>query len=446
MSTIQQAASAQTILKEKYPLAMINSLTKYSQVLDLFTEKSGQLFEGPDGKGYKLSSLIGGLEGIGARREMEDLPMPQVNQNINPQLSLVYNYLAIQASYQARANLVGGDTAMADFNAAVIIPALQNFATDCDRQACGAGTGVLARVDAAAPAAALDIDAPFGIAANTKGWTTVRRGMSVVIGPNIDGTGLRDGGTPVTVLAVNPLGNAGGGTITLSALPAGTADDDYIFRGDQFGTNASTGGAPREMMGLEGLVDNGTNVAVLQNIDRATVPEFNSTIVDATQAPYSNAFTQGLAMYLITQARLVGSGRVNVLLCNDDVWRQGYGNLPGAAGSYPGFGAAESRGGVSVTVGAKGYTVALPSGPTELRGVPRTAVGRLYGLDTSTLIRMKLGNGEWVNNQDGGMWHQVQSGGTIKDAGFAIWRLPMNLGITDPRKCSKATGISETGF
>lgn len=445
MATIEQVGSASTILKEKYPLLMYNMMTKFSQVLDLFSEQTGNLFEGPDGKGYKLSGLIGGLEGIGARLENEALPLDSANQNINPLLYLKYNYARITATYQARANLVGGDTAMANFNRAVIIPQMENLSTDLDRQACGTATGVLARIDGS-PAAAMPIDAPFGIAANTKGWTTVRRGMSVVFGPNIDGSGLRSGGTAYKVLSVNPLGNAGGGIANLDGFPADALDNDFIFRGDELGVNTALGGTEREMMGLEGLIDDGTNISVIQNIDRSVVYEFSSNIIDATQAPYSNAFTTGLAMKLITDSQLIGSGTIRVLLCNNDVWRQGVGAFGGSSGFYGGFGGAQDRGGMDVKSGADRYTVALPSGRVEIRGVPRTAVGRLYGIDPSVLIKCRLGNGEWVTNPDGGMWHQVQSGSTIKDSNYAIYRVPMNLGITDPRKCGKATGISETGY
>lgn len=440
MASITQQGSAQAILKEKYPLLMYNMMTEFSQVLDLFSEQTGNLFEGPDGKGYKLSGLIGGLEGIGARLENEALPLDSVNQNINPLLYLKFNYARVTATYQARANLVGGDTAMATFNRAVIIPQMANLATDMDRQACGAGSGALARVDGT-PAAAMPVDAPFGIAANTKAWTVLRRGMKVVFGPNIDGSGLRSGGQSSTVLSVDPLGNSGGGIANLDSFPADVLDDDFIFRGDELGANTATGGTEREMMGIEGLIDNGDQVAVLQNIDRDVVYEFNSQVIDATAAPYSNNFTAGLAMKMITDAQIIGNGRVKVLLCNNDVWRQGVGYLTTA---YPGLGASQDRGGVSAVVGADKYTVALPSGRVEIRGVPRTAVGRLYGIDPSVLIKCRLGNGEWVSNPDGGMWHQVQSGSTIKDANYAIYRIPMNLGITDPRKCTKATGISET--
>lgn len=446
MGLVTQNGSALNVLKERYPMAMYNSLVQFSDILDIFKEKAGKLFEGPDGKGYFLSSLIGGLQGIGARLENEALPIADPNQNIRPALYLKYNYAGIETTWQALKNLDGGAASMGSFNEAVIFPQLRELASDLDRQACGAGTGVLCRVDDAAPSTTLGLDAPFGLAANTKAWTIVRRGMSVVFGPTLDGSGLRSGGQVSKIISVNPLGNAGGGTVTLDSIPADVADDDYVFRGDAAGNNTSNGGIEREMMGLEGLVDDGTNVATLQNIDRNSVFEFRSTVIDATQAPYSNAFTSGLAMRIITDAQLVGNGKVDTILCNNDVWRQVIGALGGSSGFYGGFGASPDRGGANVTLGAKGVNVALPSGSVNVRGVPRTAVGRVYGLDSSTLIRCKLGDGDWVGTEAGGMWHQVRVGSTIKDALFAQYRIPQNLGITDPRKNTKATGVSEVGF
>lgn len=445
MADIQQSSNLQGLLKEVYPLAMYNSITTYSQVLDLFTAYAENAFEGPEGKGYKLSNLAGGLQGIGARLEDEILPAGGSPVFLSPVVYLAYNYARLTSTYQARVNADSSRAAMANFNTSVMVPAIRNLTSDLDRQSLGAGDGILARVDGT-PATTMPIDAPFGIAGDVKGWTNFSMGMTILFSPNPDGSAPRNGGVPVTVNTVSPTGNSGGGTIGISSLPSDVLDNDYIFRADAYGTNAATGGVSREMMGIEGLIDDGTVVSTLQGISRTTYNEFASEVIDASAAPYSAAFTEGLAMRTLTDLQLYGGmqgGSKAVFFCNNDVWRQAYNAIRGLGG----FGAASERGGASVAAGAKGLTVQLPMGTVELRGVPRTPWGRAYCVDPSVLIKASIGKGEWVSNDtNGGIWHQVHVGDAIKDASFAYFRVPMNLGITNPKLGIKVTKINEQAY
>ena len=441
MPTISKATELQGLLKERYPMLMYNTIVNYSEILDVFNEATNQkVYDGPDGKYYKLSDLYGGLQGIGSRLENQFLPEGGTPLFLNPLVKLKYHYARVDFTWQAYSNAQGGEAAFADFGSSVLLPTVENLTDDLDRQACGFAAGILARVDDASPDASLGIDAPFGLASNTKGWLTIKAGMKIVFSPNADGSALRDGGTPATVTTVDMTANGGGGIAYLDALPAGVADNDYIFRGDAYGTNIAVGGEEPEMMGLEGMVDDGTVLDTLENISRSTYSEWKSSVIDASAAPYSAAFTEGLALKMVTDARTMGGGRTDLIVCSHDVGRQAY----NAIRQLGGFGASRDSG--STKGGYSGVTFDTPLGSIQLRSVSRVAPGRVYALDRSTFCKFKNGNGDWVDMFGGSIFHQQAIGGAIKDAGFAYYRVALQLACTNPRKNIKATGINEAAY
>ena len=439
MSMIDKANALAGLLKERYPMLMYNTIVNRTEILDLFNEESSaKVWDGPDGKYYKLSDLMGGLQGIGSRLEDTYLPVSGSPIFINPLVKMKYHYARVDFTYQAMVNANAGDAAFADFGTAVLLPVVENLTDDLDRQACGYAAGILARY-VSTSGLTISIDRPFGLTGATKAWLNVKAGMSIVFGPNADGSALRSAGAPAKVLTVDPTGNSGGGTALLDFLPSDVLANDYIFRGDEQGANIPINGEEPEMMGIEGMVDDGTVLDTLENVSRASVFEWKSLVINAANAPYSAAFTEGLALRIMTDSRTLGGGKVNVIVCSHDVGRQAY-NAIRVLGGF-----ASSRDGSKVTGGYSGVTIETPMGPITIRSVARVAPGRAYGLDTSTLGRAKIGNGDWVDTF-GGIFHQQQVGGAIKDAGFAYYRVPCQLFCTDPKKSVKATGISEVAY
>ena len=440
MTLITKAVEMQGLLKERYPELMYNAMVVKTEVEDLFNEVSGTVFEGPDGKYFKLANLIGGMQGIGSRLEGQFLPAGGSPITINPLLKHKYHYARVDFTHQAFRNATAGPAGFAEFGTSVLLPTVENLQDDKDRQACGFGSGILCRVDDASPDTTLGLDAPFGVANDTKAYTVVKAGMKIVFGQNADGSGLRDGGNPATVLSVDPTGNSGGGIALIDALPTGVADNDYIFRGDEYGTNIPVGGDEPEQMGLEGIVDDGTVLSVFQNVDRTTTYEWRSPLINAGAAPYSGAVTDGLVMRMVSDAKTIGGASPTVFVGSHDVARQAFNSVRGLGG----FGA--NRDGNQTRMGTKGIIVDTPMGSFEIRGVSRICPSRLYLLDGSTLIRTKDGNGDWVDTWGNSIFHHISVGGAIKDAAYAFYRVTNQLGCRDPRKNVKAYGISETAY
>lgn len=441
MPTIDKLSIAEGLLKERYLGTLNNTIVKHSEIIDSMGEWAGESHNGPSGKYWKLANLYAGMEGIGSRLEGQFLPAGGTPQFLNPIVYEKFHYARLDVTYRALVNSVEGPASFGSFAQTYLQPSVMNLTNDLDRQACGLATGVLCRIDGT-PSLTMPVDAPFGLASDLKGWLNVRAGMKVVFGPNADGSGLRSAGQAAKVLSVDPTGNSGGGTLILDSFPADALDNDYIFRGDEYAANVPVNGEEPELMGLEGLIDDGSvaGVVTLQGIDRSAVAEWKSTTINAANAPYSGELTSGLLMRAITDAKLIGGGRITHMFTSHDSWRQAIKDLE----SLGGFGA--RRDGVTSDVGSKGVTVHTPIGSVELRGVSRLAPGRLYAIDRSTMHRFATSSPEWVDTFGGSIFKQVQVGGAVKDEGYAYYRYPLQLGTSDPRKNVKVYGISESGF
>lgn len=435
-------------LWENYIGVTYDTTIRRSQLLDLFKENS-KVHDGPQGKYFKFNDMLGGNQGIGSRLEGEFLPDGDTVQMNNPIAYLKTHYARTgDATYQSMVDAVQSKTAFGNFAKLVLTPLVQNLGDDLDRQACGFAAGAFCRIDTTNNAivtgvnGSASIDTAFGannlsgVNVTTKGWISgIARGMRIVAGPNLDGSSLRSGGQSAKVTSVNFLGNNKGGSVTFDNVPVDWANNDYLFRGDQYGTNTQSGGTDREMMGLEGLIDDGNLVQVLETIDRTTTPEWASPLIDASAAPYSGAFTDGLAMTAITNAGLYGGGKVRAFVTGVDEWRQAYNAIRGLGG----FGA--QRDTAEGSMGQKGITIDTPVGSLNLRAVERIVPGRAYAIDPTVLHRFVDGTGDWVKTT-GTMWQQVRSGAAVKDAFFAYYRTRMQLASDNPRKCVKIVNIN----
>ena len=438
MATHDQANVLTGMLKVNFSDSIIETAVTRSYIYDLFEEQPAEM--GPEGRYRELSDRIGNPEGSGARDEQSFLPVPGTAAWLNPRIRMKRNYMTIQTTSAGIENAVKGKAAFGNFAESVIVPALDSFKDDLDRQCIGYGYGILCRIDGS-PSTTVPIDAPYGIASDVKGWLPgLRRGMRIVAGPNADGTGLRANGASRLILSVDPDANAGGGQLTLdSAAPSDWADNDYLFRGDDLGNNAPVNGSEVEMSGLLGMIDNGTILGTFQNISRTTYPEYNSRVIDASAAPYSGLAIDVLFLRLADDAWIYGNGNVTTFLTSPEVSRNAYNQQR----SLGGFGASMPAGG-NLTAGRKGMAYALDSSRTvELRAFPRMPVGRVFALDKSTLKTYVQVKGEW-DERSGNMWKQVQFGQGVKDEFWAYYKTVRENACLTPRKNAVATGVSET--
>jgi hypothetical protein len=432
-------AAADALLKTVFQDPLFDGVVTHSRVIDLF-EQNSNVKEGPQGKYIELAHMFGYNEGIGSRSEDGFLPVPGNPTFVNGRVNLKKTLAVAQMTRNIMANAVKSKAAFADWAEVELTKTERALRADLDRQAIGYGAGILCRIDDASIDATLDIDAPYGLASNTKGWLPgIRRGMRLVAGPNADGSALRSNGTSRLVLSVNKAGNSGGGTITLDADPSavGWAQNDYLFRGDDLGNNAPEDGVEVEMMGLLGMIDNGDILDTFQNISRGTYDEWKAQVVDASAAPYSTLATETLFMRMADDADELGDGDIDVFLTSKGAFRNAFIEVQKQLG-YGGMTGPDNQ-----KMGSKGIRVNIGDRTVEIRAFPKMPIGRVIGLDTSTLYRYHLSGFEW-DDTTGAIWKQVAVGQGIKDAWYAYGRTEMELGCTGPQQSCYATGLSET--
>ena len=439
MTTFDLAA-ADAMLKVVSDDAFFDSVVTHSDVLDLY-EQNSSVREGPHGRYIERSNMFGYNEAVGARRDRGFLPIPGNPTFVNGRVKLKNNYAVAQMTYNVMKQAMRSKSAFADWAEAELTKTEKSVRDDLDRQAIGYGSGIICRIDGAVtagPPTTIPLDAPYGIANNEKGWLPgIRRGTSLVAGPNPDGSNLRNNGESVTVLSLDKAGNAGGGVITVDHLPVGWADNDYLFKGDDLDTNAPYQGVEVEMIGLEGQVDNGSILDTFQNISRTTYPEWKSQFLDGSAAPYSGLAKDTLFMQvnddIIEQGG--GDGATHILVTRP-VFRNIYVQIRGFAG----FGALLAP--ESTRAGVKGIRIWLGDKQVEIRGVAKLFPGRAFLLDSRHLQRFHLEGFEW-DDTTGSIWKQVQLGQGIQDAFFAYGRSIMELGNSDPQKHGKVISLSE---
>jgi len=438
MTTFDLAA-ADSMLKIGYEGSLFDGVVTHTKVWDFFKQNSN-VRNGPQGKYIEGSHMFGLNEGVGARSENGYLPVPGNPTFTNSRVYLKKNLAVTQMTRNLMANAVKSKAAFAGWADVELVKTEKALLADDDRQAIGYGSGIICRVDTGTIDATLEIDAPYGLAGNTKGWLPgLRRGMRIVFGPNADGSALRSAGASRTILSVDKAGNAGGGILTLSAAPpADVANSDYIFRGDDLGNNAPESGTDVEMQGLLGMIDDGTILPIFQNISRDDFDEWKAQAIDASAAPYAGLAEEVLFMRAADDAEEYGGGNVTHFLCSKGSFRNVFVQMQTQLG-YGGM-----TGPRTGEIGTKGIKVWIGSNLVEIRGVPKIPIGYVFGLDASTLWRYHLSGFEWDDTAGGSIWKQVGVGAGVKDAFYAYGRQEMELGCSDPQKNVVISGIDET--
>jgi hypothetical protein len=227
--------------------------------------------------------------------------------------------------------------------------------------------------------------------------------------------------------AISTSTTYGGADATATAA----ADNDYVFIGD---ANVDGSGSV-EMMGLEGIIDDGTNVATFQGLARATYPELNGQIVDSSASGWDQTLSEEILDYADSLSFERGNmGRPTVVLVNRSGQRSFWKNLKNdrvindPRGTYKG-----GKGRLKMQLGDRIVEVAAG------RKVPAS---RAYGIDGSDINRYKNGKGRW-DDTDGDIWNRVVTSAGRKDAFFAVYVEEEEVGAGNPGGSFKITNLLE---
>lgn len=415
------------LLKHVYEPEVANMVVAESEVEDCFTEQQGfSVTEGPDGKQINMAHVLSAGGGTSAMLEDDYFPTPTVASSKQSSLTIKQIATVVELSGRTLRRVKQGPAAVADWASDVLPLKVERHVFHKDRMLLGTGTGVVCRINDASPGTSdLGIDSAFGIAGLDSAPMLILEDDNLRFGPNANGSSLRSGTAKVAAI---DFANA---EIDIDALPTSTADNDYVFLGD---ANVNGSGS-RETMGLEGIVDDGTNVATFQGITRSSNPKFNAQIVAADTAQ-SGAFAGVLSEDLIEYADRIawerGRGKPSLLLTSRSgrasYWKslKGDRSINDPAGRYVG-----GRGPVTMLIDEREIRIKVA------RKVPTS---RAYLLDVSTLKKYRVGPARW-DDTTGSMWDRVTDGTGRKDAFWSAFIEELEVGSNAPLKNVKITGL-----
>lgn len=358
-----------------------------------------------NGNGSTITSTVGGKyvtfpikvyrnNGLGFRREGENIPKAG-NQGTAPvQVKLKYGYASVE--------LTGQSIRLVDKDFQAFISALDmemegvknDTAKDLNRQMYGDGTGAIATVSTVGAATTATVTS--GIQ-----WLQVQELVDVYVPANL----AADSTAKATQVLITAVDEAAG-TITVS--PSVTwAAGDVIVR---------SGNANREITGLKAIINNS---GTLYGVDPNTYPIWKS-VVDAnggTNRPLSES-----AMIRNVHAVRKNGGKTSLLLSNLGVQRA-YWNLLVQARRFSNV--------KDFTGGYSGLAFTTDQGEVPMVADVDAPYNTIYGVDESDIRLYRDADWDWMD-MDGSMWDRVPGSvaGTIKDAYAASMFSYLELGTS----------------
>lgn len=273
-------------LKEVYEKTIITLLNRRTATRNRFKKESGSW----EGRHIRYPLNVRGNQGVMATSENGKLPDAGQQNYVETQIPVRFNHGRIQLSIQVIKHSRSNKGAFKRAMDQEMMGLVRDLGNDLNRQMFGWGKGVLALLNGAPGiGTTLTLDAPGGVAGATHGNRFLNVNMNVTFHNPADDT-IRAGGAR-TITAVN----AAGTEATIAAADAALADNDWVVRAAKPGTTVAADTAVgKEVMGLLGLVDDGTYVTTLHNVSRTTYPIFKSVVLSSVGPLSADILQRGI--------------------------------------------------------------------------------------------------------------------------------------------------------
>lgn len=411
---------------------VIENVVTDSELLSLFLEDNEVQYEQSTGGRYIETAQYFQLpSGVGARARGEYIPVPEgpVIKNSRIYLKKIQGSVEMEGDVMAR---VRGDMgAYLNWMDRALPDLVTNLDDVVDRMLLGYGAGIIARVNQAVPTTSMPVDTAHGLVLHTVplsyAWLQFKEGDRIVFSANASGNPVRNAGAnqSAKILGINQ----GTSTLTLDALPTGVADNDYIFHGDSAGVSTQTAaGDDREIMGLLGMVDDGTALATFQNLSRSTYNLWKAIHINGRDNTIDPDFTGTLNETLLTYAddetAILGGGKPSVIVTSRWGLRSYWKSLKTDRTINDPRSYAGGKGSLKVWLGDREVTL------KAVRKMPKEIC---LGLTPSTFKRWEIDGFQW-DDKTGSIWKQVTDGTGRKDAFFAWGNWYIQTGCLAPRK------------
>lgn len=432
-------ASLDNLMKVIYSDPLIVDIVNDSEVVDLFTKDMNvKTEETTGGKYVEMAHYLRLAGAAGARAENDYIPVPQSPRAINSRIYLKKIMGVVEMTGDVMEKVVGDEGAFINYMERALPDTKERVTVELNRMYVGFGAGIKARVKAGWVVGgrdpnALTIDRALGVTGYEDAWLQFQEGETIVFSSTAAGTVIKNAGTTQAALVEAIDETTGSLTITAdAALIAAIADDDYIFAGDQAGVSSQNGGVDREVSGLLAGVDNGSILAVYNNITRAGNRSFNSRVIDASGAPYNGVVTEDLLTIADAVTSTASGAKIDTLVMSPH----------GPIGYWNSLKTYRVMNDPRNFTGGKGSVgIALGDRTLPFRTARTMPPQIAFGLTRNTWRRFTLNRWEWVA-RGGAIWNLVTDAVGRKDAYFAFGKMYEQLACITPRRNFRIEGLT----
>lgn len=428
MTTYADSSNLTEILKNVYGEGLTNQFNDEKITYNQF-EKSDRK---PAGKGYVFGLRYARAQGTGARAESAKLPDPFTGIKDQGTITPKYNYGSIRITGPAIEIAKGNQAAFVDGLADEIDDIYQSIVVDLNRQCHWDGFGQLGRLSAAVSYPGNATWA--GTFDNDIGVKYFQEGMLVDFYLSAGTSNFQNTGTCMAgsrVQSINPATNVivfeapsadyltnhpyASANVNTSALSV-TAGVMAIKVGARDLAWASTDTAT-EMMGLDGIYDDGTAIATFENIVVATYPKWKANIL--SNSGVNRELSIDLMLNAVDVVRQVSGKKPDIIRMGLGQRRK-YANLlmPDVR-----FAPVVLKGGYET------LTFSAGDGSIEIIVDPMQQPNKIYFEPSGVIKKYELSPLGW-GNLDGSQLHQRAQ----YDEWEAFLRIYSNLGV-ETRNC-----------
>lgn len=370
-------------------------------------------------------------EGVGASSEGALLPQPGKQGYVDVKIPEKYNYGRIRLTEQVIRSSTTNKGAFDRAMGSEIKGLVRDLANDRERQFFGAGDGVLCLINAAQTSTSnvtFYVDSPFGVTPTTNGARFLNPGMFLAeVGTS---------GTSVTgTFTVSSVGSTGSYFVA-SAVSAGVtfSDNARLVRANADVAAGTTNNLSLEVTGLLALIDDGTYLNTLHNVNRTTYPVFKSTVISSIGQLSLDVIQRG-----VDASDELGGGNFGtdgVFFCHYSVRRE-YLKLLQADRRYTGGDLSTPDGGTKQAALRTGGQITYGDRPMKI--AKHAPYGTIFGMLKGSVTRYVHVRGEWAD-EDGAILRNVAN----YDMWEAFYRIFDELHMDRPNECFRLDGITAT--
>lgn len=439
-NTTAIAAELKRVYGDKITNLFANHVMTYNQ---FFKSKSKPSFIKPAGVGYYFSTRQALSESTGGRAEGAYLPEPLAGDGVQGTISPKLLYSVVRVSGLALEAGKGNVAAFVDTQGDVVMNAYKSLTVDMNRQCHGDGYGALATLSTTSDAASTT--ATWTITcANDVGVRYLRKGMIV----DFYESGTLNNHTPASrISSIDPVNQTaemeavssfaeGGGAyqayhpITAARTYTTSADTlnsgSVVVRyGARLASHATTN-AFYEIMGLEGMYDDGTLLTTFEGINTSNDPEFKANILGNSSVNRELSIDLMLAAVNTTLAKS-DSSKVDIMRMGLGQQRKYFGLLSPDVRFTP----QEFKGGYATLTFAAGSNVEIIVDPT-------TQPNRIYCEPKGAIKKYELTPVGWGGFDSNNMhWREDYDEATM------FLRTYTNLGVEERNALTLIKDLTE---